>query len=180
MPRLSTPTRDQAPAASQPLLDAVKRQLGIVPNLYRVVANSPAALAALTGLGGALGKTLDVRSRERVALAVAEVNGCDYCLSAHSYLALNLAKLPAGEVELARKGASNDPKAAALARFAAEVTRSRGHVTDADLAAVRGAGYGDAEIVEIVALVAENVFTNFVNSVAETEIDFPIVRARAA
>ena len=180
MPRLSTPTRDEAPAASQPLLDAVKRQLGVIPNLYRVVANSPAALAALTGLGGALGKTLDVRRRERIAIAVAEVNGCDYCLSAHSYLALNLAKLPAEEVELARQGASHDAKADAAVGFAAKVARARGHVRDADLAAVRAAGYSDAEIVEIVALVAENVFTNFVNSVADTEIDFPVVRARAA
>ena len=86
MSRIEVPARDAAPAASQPLLDAVEKQLGVVPNLFRLVALSPAALQGFLGLNGALGKALDVRTRERIAIAVAQVNGCDYCLSAHTYL----------------------------------------------------------------------------------------------
>jgi len=177
MSRIAIPTRDEAPAAAQPLLDAVAKQLGVVPNLFRLVALSPAALTGYLGLNAALTKALDVKTRERIALAVAQVNGCDYCLSAHTYLGLNLAKLNEAEVALNRAGASADPKADAAVRFAAKVTRARGHVSDTDLAAVRAAGFSDAQIVEIVTVVAENVLTNFVNLVAETDIDFPIVRA---
>jgi len=175
MSRLSIPTLEESPEPSRPTLDAVNRQLGTVPNLFRLVASSPAALAALTGLQGALSKTLDVKTRERIALAVAQVNGCGYCLSAHSYIGLNLARLTPEEIARNRQGSSDDPRAAAAVRFAAEVARQRGHVSDAELAAVRQAGFGDAQIVEIVALVAENVFTNFLNEVAQTDIDFPAV-----
>lgn len=177
MSRLAIPAREAAPAASQPLLDAVEKQLGVVPNLFRLVANSPATLQGLLGLSGALAKTLDVKTRERIAIAVAQVNGCDYCLSAHTYLGLNLAKIDAAEIALNREGASSDPKAHAAVRFARQVTEARGKVTDADLAAVKAAGFDDAQIVEIVAVVAENVLTNLINNVARTEIDFPVVRA---
>jgi uncharacterized peroxidase-related enzyme len=180
MSRLAIPTRDDAPAAAQPLLDAVHRQLGVVPNLFRLIANSPAALEGYLGFSGALQKTLDVKTRERIALAVAQVNGCDYCLSAHSYLAANLAKMSPQEIALNRKGASGDPKADAAVRFATKITQERGHVAEADVAAVRHAGFSGAQIVEIVALVAENSFTNFLNEVAKTDIDFPVVRAAEA
>jgi len=180
MSRISIPSRDEAPEAARPTLDAVHQQLGVVPNLFRLMANSPAALAGFMGLSGALRAALDVRTRERIALAVAQVNGCDYCLSAHTYLGLNLAKISPEEIALNRKGASGDAKADAAVRFAAKVAEQRGHVADADIAAVRQAGYGNAEIVEIVALVAENVFTNFLNEVAKTDIDFPVVRAAEA
>jgi len=180
MSRIAIPGRDDAPAASQAILDAVNKQLGTVPNLFRLVALSPAALTAMTGLSGALSKALDVRTRERIAIAVAQVNGCDYCLSAHSYLGLNLAKISADEVALNRKGASSDAKANAAVRFAAAVARERGRVSDADLDAVRAAGFTEAQIVEIVAIVAENVFTNFVNNVAQTDIDFPVMRTAEA
>jgi uncharacterized peroxidase-related enzyme len=180
MSRIAIPTRDAAPAASQPILDAVQKQLGVVPNLFRLVSISPAALTGMTSLSGALGRALDVKTRERIALAVAQVNGCDYCLSAHTYLGLNLAKITGEEIALNRQGDSADPKAAAAVRFAAKVAQARGHVTDDDLAAVRVAGYADAQIVEIVGLVVENFFTNFVNNVAQTDIDFPIVSATAA
>lgn len=180
MSRLAIPSVDTAPDASKPTLDAVQKQLGVVPNLFRLIANSPAALAAFTGFQGALAKTLDVKTRERIALAVAQVNGCDYCLSAHTYLGLNLAKLGAEEIALNRQGASGDAKAGAAVQFAARVARERGHVSDADIAAVRLAGFSDAQIVEIVALVAENSFTNYLNEVAKTAIDFPVVRATEA
>src|SRR5271166_7145967 len=170
MSRIAIPTRDAAPPASQPILDAVNKQLGVVPNLFRLVANSPAALAGMTGLSGALTKALDVKTRERIALAVAQVNGCDYCLSAHTYLGLNLAGLDIAEVAHNRRGGSNDAKADAAVRFAAKVAQTRGKVSDADFVAVKEAGYSDAQIVEIVAVVAENVLTNFINNVAETDI----------
>jgi uncharacterized peroxidase-related enzyme len=180
MSRLAIPTRDDAPEASQPILDQVQQQLGIVPNLFRLIAHSPAALAGFTCYSGALSKTLDLKTRERIALAVAQVNGCDYCLSAHTYLGLNLAKISAEEIALNRKGASGDPKADAAVHFSAKVVRERGHVTDADVSAVRLAGFTDGQIVEIIAVVAENCFTNFLNEVARTDIDFPVVRAAEA
>jgi uncharacterized peroxidase-related enzyme len=177
MSRITVPAREDAPAASQPLLDAVEKSLGVVPNLFRLISLSPVALEGYLSQNGALSKTLDVKTRERIALAVAQINGCDYCLSAHTYLGLNLAKIDAEEIARNRNGQSGDPKAHAAVSFAAKVARERGHVAAADIAEVRAAGFEDAQIVEIVALVAENVFTNFLNNVAETEIDFPVVSA---
>lgn len=180
MSRLPIPSKETAPAASQPLLDAVHKSLGVVPNLFRLVALSPASLEGLLGLHGALSKTLDVKTRERIAIAVAEVNGCDYCLSAHTYLGLNLAKMEPAELELNRKGRSNDERANEAVRFAAKVAETRGKVEASDIATLRGAGYSDANIIEIVANVALNVLTNFVNNVADTDIDFPVFRTQAA
>jgi len=177
MSRLVIPARDDVPEASKTVLDAVYKQLGVVPNMFRLIASSPAALQGFSANNGALTKTLDVKTRERIALAVAQVNGCDYCLSAHSYLALNLAKITPEEVALNRKGESGDAKADSAVRFAAKVVRERGHISDADIAAVRDAGFNDSQIVEIIAVIAENIFTNLLNVVAETDIDFPVVRA---
>ena len=170
-----------APAASQPLLEAVNKQLGSVPNLFRLVATSPAALEGYLGMSGALAKgALPAQTRERIALAVAEINGCGYCLSAHTYLGKNLAKLDDAEIAANRSGASNDPKADAAVRFAAKVTTQRGHVSNEDVALVRNAGYTDAQIVEIVQHVALNTWTNYINEVAKTDIDFPVVTLRQA
>lgn len=175
--RLGTPASiAESPAASQPLLEAVHKQLGVVPNLFRVVANSPAGLEGFLGLNGALAKgRIDARTRERIALVVAEANGCDYCLSAHTYLGKNLAKLEDAEIAANRDGGSSDAKAGAAVRFALQVVRARGHVSDADLQAVKAAGYDDAQVVEIVLHVALNTLTNYVNEVAKTVIDFPVV-----
>src|ERR1700733_14435509 len=115
MSRIPTPaTIQDAPIASQPLLEAVKKQLGVVPNLFRLVANSPAALEGYLSLNGALAKgKLGIATRERIALAVAQANGCDYCLAAHSYLGKNAAKLSDAEIAAARGNTSEDAKAAA-------------------------------------------------------------------
>ncbi|MEP7068911.1 MAG: peroxidase-related enzyme [Usitatibacter sp.] len=182
MSRIPIPaTIDAAPASSRPLLEAVKKQIGVVPNLFRMVATSPAALEGYLGLSGALQKgSLPAQTRERIALAIAQVNGCSYCLSAHAYLGKNLAKLDDAEIAANRNGGSRDPKADAAVRFAAKVARERGHVADSDLQAVRLAGYDDAQIIEIVLHVALNTWTNYVNEVAKTEIDFPAVEALAA
>lgn len=181
MSRLPTPaTIEDAPTASRSLLEAVKKQLGVVPNLFRLVAKSPAALEGYLGLSGALAKgKLPAATRERIALAVAEVNGCSYCLSAHTYLGKNLAKLDDAEIAANRNGGSNDPKADAAVRFAAKVATARGHVSDEDVRALKLAGYDDAQVIEIVQHVALNTWTNYINEVGKTEIDFPIVATRA-
>jgi uncharacterized peroxidase-related enzyme len=182
MSRIPTPaTIEAAPVASQPFLHAVKKQLGIVPNLFRLVSNSPAALEGYLGMFGALGKgALPAATRERIALAVAEINVCGYCLSAHAYLGKNLAKLDDAEIIANRSGTSNDAKADAAVRFATKVTQLRGHVSDEDLQAVKAAGYSDAQVIEIVQHVALNTWTNYVNEVAKTDIDFPVVALRKA
>ena len=153
----------------------------MVPNMFRLVSTSPAALEGYLGLNGALAKgALEAPTRERIALAVAEVNGCDYCLSAHSYLGKNLAKLSDAEIAANRNGGSGDTKADAAVRFAVKLVEARGHVTDTDIKAVKDAGYNDAQLIEIVLHVALNTLTNYVNEVAKTEIDFPVVTAKAA
>ena len=166
MSRIPTPaTIEAAPAAAQPLLQAVKKQLGIAPNLFRLVANSPAALEGYLSLSGALGKgELPAATRERIALAVAEINGCDYCLSAHTYLGRKVARLDDAEITANRHGASNDLKADAAVKFAVRVTNTRGHITSEDFAAV-------------VQHVSLNTWTNYINTVGGTEIDFPVVKA---
>jgi uncharacterized peroxidase-related enzyme len=182
MSRIPTPaTVADAPEKSRPLLEAVNKQLGVVPNMFRLIATSPQALEGYLGLSAALGHgALPAPTRERIALAVAEVNGCDYCLSAHTYLGRNLARLDDAEITANRSGASNDPKADAAVRFAAAVTRARGHIAEADLSTVRSAGYTDAQVIEIVQHVALNTWTNYFNEVFKTDIDFPVVQARKA
>lgn len=181
MSRISIPTVDQSLEASKPLLAAVHKQLGVVPNLMKLVGHSPAALEGYLSLSGALGKgKLSVQLRERIALTVAEFNACDYCLSAHSYLAANVAKISASEVAAAREAHSDDARTAAALQFARRVAVSRGRVSDADLAALRAADFDEAAVLEIVLNVALNVLTNYVNNVAQTDIDFPVVTAKAA
>ena len=176
MTRITLPAADQTPAGSRPLLDAVNKQLGVVPNLMKVLGNSPAALGGYLNLNGALAKgALGATTGERIALAVAEINRCGYCLAAHTYLGRNVAKLDDAEIAANRNGASTDAKADAAVRFAAAVAQARGHVADTDVQAVKDAGFSNAEIVEIVVHVALNTLTNYVNEVAQTEIDFPAV-----
>jgi uncharacterized peroxidase-related enzyme len=182
MSRIPTPaTIADSPAKAQPLLEAVNARLGVVPNMFRLISTSPQALEAYLGMSGALAKgALPAATRERIALAVAELNGCGYCLAAHTYLGRNLAKLDDAEIAANRGGTSNDPKAAAAIGFAVAVARERGHVAEADLAAVKRAGYTDAQAIEIVLHVALNTWTNYVNEVFKTEIDFPVVEPRQA
>jgi len=162
--------------ASQVMLQDVKKRLGVVPNLFRLVSQSPSALEGYLGLMGALGKgELPAQTRERIALAVGQVNGCQYCLSAHTYLATNVARLDAAEIAANRRGQSQDTQANAAVGFATKVARERGRVGEEDLRTVREAGYTDAQILEIIQHVALNVWTNYVNNVFDTDIDFPKV-----
>jgi len=177
MSRIATPASiEAAPQAAQPLLQAVKKQLGVVPNMFRAISNSPAALEGYLGLSGALTKgTLEPQTRERIALAIAEFNGCDYCASAHTYLGKNLAKLSDDEIAANRDGTSTDAKADPAVRFAVKLAQLRGRPSDADIRAVKDAGYSDAQVIEIVLHVALNTLTNYVNETVKTEIDFPAV-----
>jgi uncharacterized peroxidase-related enzyme len=182
MTRINMPTTiDASPSASQPLLETVKKQLGTVPNLFRVVGNSPAALDGYLALSSALSRgAFDARTRERIALRVAELNGCSYCLSAHTYLGKNVARLDDAELAANREGRSSDPKAEAALELASHVVHDRGHVSAASLAVARAAGLSDAQLIEVVAHVAVNTFTNYVNSLAETDVDFPREEVTAA
>jgi uncharacterized peroxidase-related enzyme len=177
MSRISIPSVENSLDASKPLLAAVHQQLGVVPNLMKLVGHSPAALEGYLSLNGAMGKSsLSTALREQIALAVAEFNGCSYCLSAHDYLGQNVAKITQEEIFAARKGNSSDQTAQAALRFALAVAQSRGKVSNADLADLKSAGFSEAAILEIIATVALNILTNYVNNVAQTDIDFPVVQ----
>ncbi len=175
MSRLTAINPEEATGKAKELLDGVQAKLGMRPNLMRTMAQSPAVLEAYLNFSGALsGGTLSPGLREQIAIAVAEVNNCQYCLSAHTAIG-RLVGL--GDIELgaARRSASSDPKAEAALRFAQAIVVTRADVTDNDVKRVRDAGYTDGEIAEIVANVAVNIFTNYFNHVAQTEVDFPKV-----
>jgi uncharacterized peroxidase-related enzyme len=175
MPRSAVPKLEQVPAESQPTLGAFTKNIGFTPNMLATFALSPIAFNAWATLLGSLSKALDVKTRDSIALAVSEVNGCNYCLTVHNFTAEHMAKLPANEIILARKGHASDPKRDAAVQFARKVIETRGKLSDADLKAVRDAGYTDANVMEIIALVAMYSLTNFFNNVFDPEKDFPAV-----
>ena len=174
-PRATVLQPGQIPAASQATLDAFSKNLGFTPNMMATFAASPIAFNAWATLLASLSKALDVKTRDSIGLAVSEVNGCNYCLTVHSFTAEHMAKLSADEIILARKGHATDPKRDAALQFARKVIEARGKVDEADLQVVRDAGYTDANIMEIVALVAMYSLTNFFNNVFDPEKDFPAV-----
>lgn len=173
MNRIPTIDPTTATGPSAPLFSAVKAKLGVVPNLMRTFAQSPAALEAYLGFSGTLAKgVLPAAVREQLALTIGEANECEYCLSAHTLLGKG-AGLSPDAIMAARRGGAVDDKVSALLRFARAVLDARGKVSDEQLATVRAAGATDAEIVEVVAHVALNVLTNYTNNVAQTVVDFP-------
>ena len=180
MTRTTVLTPEQVPAASKETIDALTRNIGFTPNMMAAFAQSPIAFNAWAALLGSLSKALDVRTRDSIGLAVSEVNGCNYCLTVHSFTAEHMAKLPVDEIILARKGHANDPKRDAAVQFARKVIESRGQVSDADLKAVRDAGFTEANIMEIVALVAMYTLTNLFNNVFDPDKDFPAVAPAGA
>jgi uncharacterized peroxidase-related enzyme len=175
MPRTIALKPDQVPAGSKQTLDAFTKNIGFTPNMMASFAQSPIAFNAWAALLGALSKALDVKTRDSIGLAVSEVNGCNYCLTIHSFTAEHMAKLPADEIILARKGHASDPKRDAAVQFARKVIDTRGKVSEDDLKAVRDAGYSEANLMEIVSLVAMYSLTNFFNNVFDPEKDFPAV-----
>lgn len=180
MTRLPALNPDTASGKNKDMFAAIHSKFGVVPNMMRTMGNSPAFLEGYLSLSGALGSgALGAKNAALIALAVAEANACNYCLSAHSYLGANLAKLDGDAIEAARAGRSGNPRTQAILQFAQTLVRKRGHVSDADVAAVKAQGVTEGEIAEIVGHVALNTLTNYFNNTANTEIDFPVVEAHA-
>jgi uncharacterized peroxidase-related enzyme len=176
------PIQDPATAtgSNKQIFDAFQKALGTVPNMTRVMANSPAVLQGYAQFNGALSSgKLPAKIREQIALLTAESNACTYCLSAHSVLG-KLAGLNQAQIDGARHLESSDPRTFAALTFAQTVIDRRGGVVDSDLKAVRAAGFSDAEVAEIVAAVALNFFTNFFNRAFDVDVDFPRVEAGEA
>ena len=175
MPRLTPIDHAQAEGQAKVLLDGVQKKLGVVPNLFRTMAASPAVLESYLGFSQSLGGTsLSAKQREQIALTVAGANACEYCASAHTAIGQSLG-LSQDETGRNLAGQSEDQTTAAYLTFAAALVEKKGWVSDDDVAAVRAAGADDAIIGEIVATVALNIFTNYFNHVARTEVDFPVV-----
>jgi uncharacterized peroxidase-related enzyme len=176
MARLNIPTSvEDAPEQSHATLEIIGKRLGFVPNLHRLLAVSPETLTGFMQLQTALGKTLDASTRDSIALAVSQANGCRYCVCAHSHVASTFNGFSEDEVALAREGESSEPHRQAAATFARRLIETRGRVSDDDLKALKDAGYTDKQVVEIIALSAQFLLTNFMNNVADTGIDFPEV-----
>lgn len=162
-----------ATGKTKTLLDGVQAKLGLTPNIARTMANSPAVLDAYLGFSGGLAKgELSAKVREQIALVVSEANTCGYCLAVHTTLG-KAHGLTDSEMLDSRCGGAEDPRTAAALGFARKVVRERAQVAGEDVAALRHIGYSDGEIAEIVANVALNMFTNYFNHIAGTDIDFP-------
>ena len=175
MPRINPVELATADTGVQATLGAVKAKIGMVPNLFATFAHAPAVLNGNLAFADALGSgVLTAAQREIVALTVAQYNSCHYCLSAHTLLGKG-AGLSPDAIRAARHGKSEGTIDNAIATLALRIVETRGQVSDADLSAARLAGLDDIRIVEIVGNVAHNVLTNFMNNVAQTKIDFPVV-----
>ncbi len=180
MTRLKAVSPDEATGKTKELFTAISNKFGVVPNMMRTLGNSSALLEGYLSLSGALDHgTLGAKTNKLIALAVAESNQCNYCLSVHTYLGLNLLKIDAATLEASRIGKASDTKTQAILTFAKALVRKRGLVNDGDVKAIKGAGLTEGEIGEIVGHVALNTLTNYFNNTANTEIDFPLVEAQA-
>jgi uncharacterized peroxidase-related enzyme len=180
MSRINLVTAEQANEEQQALFAAIQQQLGMVPNFLKVFANSPAALQAFLGLHTIANEgDLDMKTKERIALGLAEQNACQYCVSAHTAIGRN-AGLSGDEMLANRAGGSQDAKASVAVKFARSLAENNGEVTTAELLEIRNVGYSDAEIVEIITHVGMNVLTNILGKASRVEIDFPKVDLQKA
>jgi uncharacterized peroxidase-related enzyme len=178
MQRLTAVNPTEATGKAKQLLDGVQAKLGITPNLMKTLASGPAALEAYLNFGAALGTgKLDAKFREQIALTVAQANSCEYCLAAHSAIG-KMVGLKPEEILAGRQATAEDHKRQIGLTFAQTLVVERGQVSDQTLAQVKAAGYTDGEIAEIIANVAINIFTNYFNHVARTDVDFPKVDVR--
>lgn len=178
MTRLKAISPEQATGKTKEMFTAIEGKLGMVPNMMKTMGNSPALLEGYLNLSGALSSgTLGGKTGELIALAVAESNACDYCLSAHTYIGANLVKIDAETLTAARSGNAADTKTDAILKFAKALVSKKGLTTDADVDAIKKAGITESEVGEIVGHVALNILTNYFNNTASTEIDFPVVHA---
>ncbi len=175
MPRVQLIDSTNTTANRQALLEQVHKAFGAKPNMFRAVANSPAALKSMWGAFGALGSgVLGAKLGEQIAVAIADRNRCEYCLAAHTVLGKG-AGVSSEEMTAAQAGQSADPKTAAALTFALKVVSNRAQLSDDDFQGLRNAGFDDEHIVEILAHVALNIFTNYVNVAFEVPVDFPKV-----
>jgi uncharacterized peroxidase-related enzyme len=166
----------EATGPAKALFDGVQAKLGAIPNLFRVLGNAPAALNAYLGFNTALsGGTFSAKLREQIALTVAETNQCGYCLSAHTFIGGKVG-LAERDILDARQGHAADVRSGAILALARNIVVQRGEIGAAGLEQARKAGLTDGEIVETIANVALNIFSNYVNHIAGTEIDFPEVK----
>jgi uncharacterized peroxidase-related enzyme len=178
MTRLKPVSPESATGKTRELYGVIKGKLGVVPNMMQTMGNSPAFLQGYLGLGDSLsGGTLGAKVGELIALTVAEANACNYCLSAHTYLSANLVKIDRDTIEAARNAESPNPKTDAILKFARILVDKKGQVSDSDVATLKEAAVTEGEIGELVGHVALNILTNYFNTVAKTEIDFPVVKA---
>jgi uncharacterized peroxidase-related enzyme len=172
--------RNQASGTARELLDQIHGAFGTVPGMFAAAANSPATLSALWSAFGAYGAgSLPPKLTEQIAVAVADYNGCEYCLAAHTALGRK-AGATTEQLAEAQLGRSDEPKTAAALAFALKLVEHRGQVDGADFDALRAAGFSDEEAVEIVGHVALNLFTNYLNISADVPVDFPAVKLRRA
>lgn len=179
MPRIQPVNGEAANAETSKILSTITKTMGRVPNIIATMAQSPAVANAYLGFSQALGGgSLSARLREQIALAVGEENACSYCVSAHTALGKG-AGLDEEAIIAARQGTASDSQERQALEFAQKLVRDRGNVTDSDINQLRDAGFNEGEVSEIVANVALNLFTNYFNHVAQTEIDFPVAEALA-
>jgi uncharacterized peroxidase-related enzyme len=180
MPRITPVDPTKTDAATEATLKAVKSKLGVLPNLFTTVARSPAALTGYIQLSESLNRgRLSAPQRELIAIAVAQENACEYCLSAHAAIGKG-AGLSDADIENARHGGAAEASDDAITDFALQVARSRATISDAALQSAREAGVDDGLIIEIIAHVALNTLTNYVNRIAGTEVDFPLLSLSSA
>ena len=178
MTRLKALDPNEATGRSKELFEGIKSKLGMVPNMMRTMGNSAAVLEGYLNLSDALSKgSLGSKTGELIALTVAEANACNYCLSAHSFIGEKLINIDASSLAQARDGKNNNQKIEAALTFAKTLVNKAGMVNNDDVHDIKAAGYSDGDIGEVVAHVALNVLTNYLNNTANTEIDFPAVKA---
>lgn len=176
MSRITTIDPKTANGKTAELFDLVQQKMGKVPNVLRVLGNSPAALQAYLALSDALaGSRFNAREKEAIALTVAGANDCAYCASAHGFISRSL-KVSDADIQGHLQAESSDPRLNAALQFARAVVDRKGWAGEQDLDAARQAGLSDQEIVEVVALTVANLLTNYINHVAGTEIDFPALQ----
>ena len=173
MSRLAVP--EDVPSGTQSILDGIQKQFGFAPRMFDTLAANPGVLEIVMGLQKSISGLLDAKTRHTIALAVSQSNGCGYCQAMHAYVSSELGGMTADDIELARRGSSIEPRRAVVAGFVQRVVETRGRVTDADIAAVRGAGYRDSEVLAMITVAVVFLLTNYLNNVNQTVIDIPVI-----
>lgn len=175
MTRILPAHQNNTPQMSVAILDSVTKKIGRIPNLLQTLAHSPAALKFYLSQTEALAAgTLDVRLREQIALTAAGINACDYCASAHTFIGKSRG-IDSDELASNLMGNSKDSKTQAALDFTRQVLNKQGHIDDGSLTALRNIGFLESEIVEIIAHIGMNIFTNYFIHVAKITVDFPYI-----